>query len=127
MGKLIMNRVLPFSRAAIVLLVLSAWVSSPSWADTPSSKEGTQTLESLGRLNGQTLACKQPALSARIRDVVINFVPKERAMGEVFEQATSAAFLKQGTAALPCPDVKTLVEQINELEKQLKISFSKNP
>ena len=48
--------------------------------------------------------------------------PKTRANGEIFENATNAAYLEQGKG-LPCPDVATLVKRLNEAEKNLSTAF----
>lgn len=82
-------------------------------------------ISDLGRLNGIALACRQPALSTRLRDMVINLAPKERQVGEAFEQATSAAFLAQGQPdAPPCPATRQLVSRIEQGESALKTQYS---
>lgn len=80
----------------------------------------------LGRLNGIALACRQPALSTRLRDMVINMAPKERQVGEVFEQATSTAYLAQGRPdATACPDSRELASHIEAGEAALKKQYPK--
>ena len=43
--------------------------------------------------------------------------PKTRAYGEIFENATSEAFLAQGQAV--CPDAQHLASQLTEAESKL--------
>lgn len=71
----------------------------------------------LGRVHGAALACKQPALVSRARNAVQTTAPKTRAYGEIFENATSEAFLAQGQAA--CPDAQRLARQLDEAEARL--------
>jgi hypothetical protein len=108
-------------------LCVAFFCAESAFAESPSAAPGEAALSALGQLNGQSLACKQEALSARTRQIVIDVVPKERPLGEIFEQATSAAFLKQGTDGLSCPDSKTLSAQIEAQEKVLKLRFPGKP
>lgn len=71
----------------------------------------------LGSIHGTALACKQPALVSRARNAVQTTAPKTRAYGEIFENATSEAFLAQGRAA--CPDAQRLASQLAEAESKL--------
>lgn len=73
----------------------------------------TQAVTEFGTLNGVILACKQHALTARMREIMVDTVPKERNVGELFEDATSKSFLNFGSDGKTCPDGKTLAEQID--------------
>lgn len=90
-----------------------------------NSDEMTSLLRDLGGLNGQSLACDQAALSVRARQLVIDYVPKERGLGELFEEATNAAFLLQGQSKSPCPESKVLAERIRSVEATLKARQAK--
>lgn len=79
-----------------------------------------QAVSELGTLNGIALACKQGALTARMREIMVDTVPKERAVGEVFEQATQASFLSFGTAGQDCPDGKSLAGQVDRARDKLR-------
>lgn len=78
------------------------------------------SVSSLGQLNGQALACKQMALSTRLRDILIHDAPKERAVGEAFEQATQEAYLAQGQAGKACPDSKSLAGRVDAAAVELR-------
>lgn len=77
------------------------------------------TVAELGRLNGIALACQQPALSARLRELLLDIAPREREIGEQFEQATSEAYLASGSADGNCPDGRSLASAIARLENEL--------
>ncbi|UCV19155.1 hypothetical protein [Ferribacterium limneticum] len=103
--------------APLLALTLCAIVNHSLAAD-----EGSAAVEAIGRLNGIALACQQPALVARARNAVITIAPKTRGYGEVFENATNAAYLEQGKGAT-CPDAATLASNMAAAEKQLQASF----
>lgn len=84
--------------------------------DTPL----TRSIQTLGELNGRALACKHMALAARLREIIIDHAPKERSVGELYEQATSQSYLQQGQSASSCPDGKQLAADISQAETRLK-------
>ncbi len=86
-----------------------------------AADDGQAALEAIGQINGTALACQQPALVSRARNAVATTAPKTRANGEVFENATNAAFLAQGKAV--CPHAATLAEQLGAAEKRLQAVF----
>ena len=103
--------------ASLLLLAFSAPVS----AGEPSAT--LAPVAELGRLNGIALACKQPALTDRLRQAMVHGAPKSREVGETFEQATSRSFLSQGQAGGSCPDGKQLAERVELGIAALKAAF----
>lgn len=106
----------------LLLLGLAAFAgAAPAIADDA----GSAAIASFGRIHGIALACQQPAIVSRARNAVQTTAPKTRANGETFEQATSAAFIEQGSA--DCPDVATLNARLGEAEQQLQKIYSSAP
>ncbi len=105
---------------ALLLAAALASASGAFAADAPD--EGRAAVEALGRINGQSLACQQPALGSRARNAVITGTPKTRNYGEIFETATNAAFLAQGKGGI-CPDALTLKAQLEAAETKLQAAF----
>jgi hypothetical protein len=106
-------------KAVIPLLLLAlSGITAPGLA----ADGGTAAVEQLGRLNGIALACQQPAIASRARNSIQTTAPKTRAIGESFEQATSAAFLDQGKGR-NCPDAATLAGLLETAEKDLQAAF----
>ena len=91
-------------------------------ADAVAPDAGTAAIEALGKVNGMALACKQMAIVTRARNAVINVAPKTRDNGELFENATNAAFLEQGKGAA-CPDTASFVVALDEAEKKMHAAF----
>ena len=104
--------------APLLALALSSLSHAALAAD-----QGKAAVSALGELNGIALACQQPALVSRARNIIVTTAPKTRDFGEIFENATNAAFLEQGKGKTPCPDSATLVGQINAAEKRLQSAF----
>ncbi|RIX42541.1 MAG: hypothetical protein D3M94_18600 [Rhodocyclales bacterium GT-UBC] len=86
-----------FKTNLIVLLLCAG----NALAETPLS--GLEEIQDLGRINGEALACSQMGVSNQAKAMMIRHAPKTRSYGEVFESATSTAFLAQGEASLACP------------------------
>lgn len=104
-------------------LLLAAFAATSTWAaESAVSAEGAAAIEALGRLNGQALACNQPAIGSRARNALTTTAPKTRETGEAFEAATNAAFLEQGRGSA-CPDAATLNQDLAVAESRLRAAF----
>ncbi|MCL2523975.1 MAG: hypothetical protein FWF20_01210 [Betaproteobacteria bacterium] len=106
-----------------LLLPVLAAIALPAAADDTA---GGAAIVSLGQINGVALACQQMAIASRARHAVQDIAQKTRSNGEIFEEATSAAFLDQGKG-LECPDVATLNTRLGEAEQQLRQAFPPAP
>lgn len=103
--------------STLAITLLSLGPISTHAADT-----GSEAIAAIGRLNGQALACAQPAIASRARNAVTTTAPKTRANGEAFENATSAAFLEQGKGGI-CPDAAQFAAALAAAEKNLQAAF----
>lgn len=115
------------SRLPRFLSLLSAVLLFAATGLALAQEAGSEAVAALGRLNGVALACSQPALNARLREIIVNTAPKTRAVGEAFEQATHAAYLAHLQQGAACPDGKTLSEQVAAGEAALQQAFRKAP
>ena len=110
------------------ILLAAALAGGPAGgAGAQSADALPQAVARLGELNGVALACQQKALTARLRDIVIEVTPKERGIGEQFEQATSASFLEFGRSGATCPDGRSLAERIAAAEAGLREAAGAKP
>lgn len=66
---------------------------------------GLDAVADLGRINGLALACSQPEVAARAKELMLDRVPRLRTYGEAFEKATSEAYTR-----IPggCPEAAAL-------------------
>lgn len=113
------------SGALIAAAVILTGLSGPARAGQETAL--SQSVSRLGELNGIALACKQGALAVRLREVMIEMAPKQRDVGEDFENATNASFLAFGQAGQQCPDGRTLAGQIDSATAALKHAIGALP
>ena len=104
------------------LSILAATLLSLSIPQAFAVEQGVTAIEAIGKVNGMALACQQPAIASRARNAVQTTAPKTRANGELFENATNAAFLDQGKGAV-CPDTASFSKALGEAEKNLQAAF----
>ena len=105
-----------------VLSTIAATLLSLSAAKAFAVEDGNAAIEAIGKVNGMALACQQPAIASRARNALVNSAPKTRANGELFENATNAAYLEQGKGAA-CPDTASFSKALGEAEKNLQAAF----
>jgi len=91
--------VLPMFRLLLPMAMLAAPVAHAQ--DATAEAEARATVTELGQLNGLALACREPELSGRAKRLMLDHVPKLRDWGELYENATSQAFLAPPGG---CPD-----------------------
>jgi len=105
-----------------LLSTLAATLLSLSAAQAFAVEDGAAAIEAIGKVNGMALACQQPAIASRARNAVITIAPKTRSSGELFENATNAAYLEQGKGVV-CPDTASFSKALGEAEKNLQAAF----
>lgn len=89
-----------------VALAAELATNAPISGDAPGVEaEARAAVADLGEVNGLALACREPAVAARAKALMIGHVPKLREWGELYETATSNAFL---TPPDGCPDAAAL-------------------
>ncbi len=98
--------------AALCLLAGAAFAEADAAA-------GLAAIQDLGRVNGQALACSEMAASGQAKALMIRHAPKTRRYGELFEEATNAAFLAQGKAQDVCPKPVEFSARLSELAGRL--------
>ena len=108
-------RLQPVRAICLLSALLLPLLATPVLADASLAP----AIQRLGDLNGTALACQQTALATRVRDIIIEYVPKERQMGERFEAATQQRYLAIGREAQRCPDSRSLVDAIEQARQQL--------
>ncbi len=105
----------------IALLVSLVLITAPVVAAEP--EEGLLAIQDIGRLNGQALACGEMATSGKAKALMIRHAPKTRRYGELFEEATSAAFLAQGKGQDSCPQPAEFAARLFELSGRLQATL----
>ena len=89
----------------------------------PDAAAGLTSIQTLGRINGQALACSQLSISGETRSLMMKHAPKTRRYGEAFEEATNAAYLEQGKDTDKCPQAADFKTRIADVAKQLQVTL----
>ena len=105
----------------IALFAALTLIALPVFAETQEA--GLAALQELGRFNGQSLACSQLSFSGKAKALMIQHAPKTRRHGEVFEEATNAAFLEQGKTPESCPTASDFANRLSALSARLQAAL----
>ncbi|WP_457665454.1 hypothetical protein [Thiolapillus sp.] len=107
-----------------LLFTFGLFVSSA--VASPPEKARIQVVKDMGDLNGVALNCRFFDQAQRIKRIMIDNLPKQRELGQVFEDETNASFLRFTKAAKPCPSPAAFAGHVGEAEEALKQAFSIN-
>jgi len=104
-------------KLALLAAGFLAWTASGRAEDA-----GLAAIRDLGRLNGEALACGQKDTAAWVRILMLNHAPKTRAYGEIYEEASQAAFVAHNRGA-PCPSRAELSTRLESVSERLKVAL----
>ncbi len=106
-------------------MLLALGLSAPLvLAEVPAVQQ--VALNKMGQLNGVALACREFAQSKRIKQALIDNLPKQRELGYLFDEKTNAAFLAFTAAHEPCPSPVAFSQEVGEAIEQLVKAFPSN-
>jgi hypothetical protein len=81
-------------------------LAAPAAPAAPAAMPASAPLDAVARLgeaNGLALACGAKEISARARQLMLDFSPRTSEFGTAFEQATHKAFVAQLNSKRACP------------------------
>lgn len=106
-----------------ILALLSVLI----WQSTAMAASDAQLLAvaEMGRLNGVALQCKYLDQAQEIKRLLVLNLPKERALGDWFEQKTSASFMGFMESKDDCPGLIQFDKVLGTAKKQLETVFKK--
>lgn len=102
------------------LLILSMFAAPLVAAGEPGAAPGLKTIERLGEVNGQALACGAKELSDRARALMLEFAPRRPEYGAAFEQATNRGYLAQVRGGAACPEPGVIALRLEEVATALR-------
>ncbi len=105
------------------LIVLSLLMMGSLPAVEPGSGR-MQALERMGELNGVALACGYFEQTRRIKEALIEYLPKRRELGQKFDDDTNAAFLEFHGSGRPCPSPAQFEAEVDEAVKALAGAYA---
>lgn len=103
-----------------LLLVLLAPSIAPAIDDAQND-----AINQLGELNGMALKCKFYDETTRMKTAMVATVPKVRALGALFEDATNTGFMRAIEGRQPCPANAEFTERVSAGIERLKQAFAK--
>jgi len=110
-----------------LMLTISAvfLMQSSAFASGAASDGQLKALSAMGRLNAIALQCRYMPQVQRIkRELVLN-LPKQRALGDWFEQKTNESFLNFMQNNTGCPAVLDFDQELQQTIDQLETEFKK--
>ena len=110
------------TRAIFVAAIALYMVSVPRLFAT--TDEQLNVIAQLGQLNGMALQCKYFRQSNRIKQALVAVLPKQRQLGQVFEDTTNQSFLALLKDASSCPVEAAVAGRINAGIEALNAAFS---
>ena len=103
------------------LIPLAVLLSTPARAVTDDQYA---SIIALGELNGIALHCGYIEQTRRMKRVLVNTLPKQRALGLAFDEATHKSFLGFIERQDSCMGEQKLSGQVDAAVEQLKSEFA---
>ena len=103
----------------LLLLLLMVSLGTPAWA----LDAGQQAVAKMGELNGVALACRWFEEVRRIKRALIDNLPKQRELGEIFEDRTNQSFQGFVGSGQPCPSPAGFSAELDQAIETLEEAF----
>jgi hypothetical protein len=112
-------------RRSLLLVLGGILLPSLLWAQS-EREEQRQTIRKLGELNAIALNCDYPAETMRMKQALINTIPKRRGLGQLFDDSTHESFLNYIQQGTTCPEESELQGWIDNAITALKQAYKAN-
>ncbi|MCP3665788.1 MAG: hypothetical protein GY696_25380 [Gammaproteobacteria bacterium] len=109
-----------FKNISLVLLLSAVAFTTTLQAATESQ---VGAVEKLGQLNGVALSCQNLAATRRMKQALIDTVPKERYLGELFDDVSNDSFLAFQQERKLCPIKSEYNAELDEALTELHRLF----
>ena len=85
----------------------------------------TKAIESIGELNGVALQCSYIDKVQLIKLVLVKNLPKQRILGQLFEDATNRSFMKFMESGQDCPRIDQFSNDVDAAISLIEVEFNK--
>lgn len=85
-----------------------------------------QTIRELGQLNGIALQCKYLQHTQQMKQALVSSLPKDRALGELFDSTTNKSFLGFINEGNSCPEESQFTTQVDAAISALQQAYEKH-
>ena len=96
--------------------------ASPLYATTDAQRKA---IESIGELNGVALQCSYIDKVKLIKLALVKNLPKQRILGQWFEDATNQSFMKFMESSQQCPRIDQFSNDVDAAISLIEVEFSK--
>ena len=87
------------------------------------SDQQFDAIRAMGELNATALHCRYTDETRRMKQALVDTLPKRRALGDAFDQATHESFLEFIRQDAACPPASQLGSQVDAAIRHLKTVF----
>jgi len=106
-------------------LIILISISSSAFSARAATDSQLNSIAELGRLNGVALQCNYTIQMQQIKQALVLNLPKQRALGEWFENKTNDSFMSFMTANASCPSAVDFMQEVNAAIITLESEFKK--
>ena len=100
-------------------------ISPGAFASRVATDSQLNAIADLGKLNGIALQCRYTTQMQQIKQALVLNLPKQRALGEWFENKTNDSFMAFMNANSSCPSATEFMQQVNAAIITLESEFKK--
>ena len=106
-------------------LIILLSISSSAFAERAATDSQLNSIADLGRLNGVALQCSYTTQMQQIKQALVLNLPKQRALGEWFENKTNDSFMAFMSINASCPSPVDFMQEVNAAIITLESEFKK--
>ncbi len=106
-------------------LIILMSISPGAFAARAATDSQLNSIAELGRLNGVALQCNYTTQMQQIKQALVLNLPKQRALGEWFENKTNDSFMSFMATNASCPSAVEFMQQVNMAIITLESEFKK--
>ena len=101
-----------YKKLILLPFVILAATASNAYAQAATESQ-LNSIADLGRLNGVALQCQYTTQMQQIKQALVLNLPKQRALGEWFENKTNDSFLAFMKDNASCPSAVDFMQEVN--------------
>ena len=117
--------IMNYKTLILLPLIILVSISSSAFAARAASDPQLNSIAELGRLNGVALQCSYTTQMQQIKQALVSNLPKQRALGEWFENKTNDSFMAFMSTNASCPSAVDFMQEVNAAIITLESEFKK--
>ena len=113
-----------YKKFILLSFVIPVSIASSAHAQAATESQ-LDSIADLGRLNGVALQCSYTIQMQQIKQALVLNLPKQRALGEWFENKTNDSFMAFMETKASCPSAVEFMQEVNAAIITLESAFKK--